>query len=256
MVEPGNEYLWYLAFALIGVVAGFVNTLAGGGSLLTLPVLMLAGLPPHIANASNRVAVFLQGVAGTTAFDREGRLDRSNAFAISAPTLIGSLGGAVTAAYLPNDILKPVLLTAMMTIAVVLLVRPTLLAPPPEGTPRTLSEAPMAIPVLVAVGFYGGFAQAGVGIFLLAAFGGMLRYDLVRANALKLLVTTAFTGLALLVFIGAGQVRWIPGLALAVGMVTGARIAVRFAISTGQETLRKFVLGVAIVSCIAAWVRG
>ncbi len=246
---------WYLALVAVGVAAGFVNTLAGGGSLLTLPVLMLAGLPPHVANASNRVAVFLQGLAGASAFDREGQLDRGAALSIALPTLVGAFAGASTAAYLPNDILKPVLLSAMIVIALLLLVRPAVLAPPPHGTPRTVREAPGAFVVLVAIGFYGGFAQAGVGIFLLAAFGGLLRYDLVRANALKLLVTTAFTGLALLVFVGAGQVEWAPGLALAVGMVVGARLAVRFAITTGQETLRRFVLAFAIVSCVAAWLR-
>lgn len=244
---------WHLALCLVGVAAGFVNTLAGGGSLLTLPVLMLAGLPAHIANATNRVAVFLQGVAGTSAFDREGRLDRSASMALAAPTLVGALGGASTAAYIPSDVLKPVLLVAMMSIAVLLLVKPGVLAPRPGGEARGLRDVPSAIPVLFAIGFYGGFAQAGVGLFLLAAFGGLLRYDLVRANALKLLVTTAFTGLALLVFIGAGQVQWVPGMALAVGMVVGARLAVRFAITTGHETLRRFVLAFAILSCIAAW---
>ncbi len=255
MKDPQYALLWYGALAMVGVAAGFVNTLAGGGSLLTLPVLMLAGLPPQVANASNRVAVFLQGVAGTSAFDREGRLDRPASVAIAGPTLLGALGGASTAAYLPNDILKPVLLTAMISIAVLLMVRPQILAPSPDGTPRSLREVPGSIPVLIAIGFYGGFAQAGVGIFLLATFGGLLRYDLVRANALKLLVTTAFTGLALLVFVGAGQVEWVPGLALAAGMVLGARLAVRFAIATGHETLRRFVLVVAIVSSVAAWLR-
>ena len=250
-----DEIFWYVALAVVGVAAGFVNTLAGGGSLLTLPVLMLAGLPPHVANASNRVAVFLQGLAGTSAFDRAGQLDRAASLGIAAPTLLGALGGAATAAYLPGEVLKPVLLAAMIGIAVVLLVRPAILAPDPGGTARALRDVPVAMPVLVAIGFYGGFAQAGVGIFLLAAFGGLLRYDLVRANALKLLVTTAFTGLALLVFVGAGHVWWVPGLALAVGMVLGARLAVGFAITTGQETLRRFVLAVAIVSSIAAWLR-
>jgi hypothetical protein len=253
VLDSPHALLWHLAFALVGVAAGAVNTLAGGGSLLTLPVLMLAGMPPHVANASNRVAVFLQGVAGTSAFDREGALDRSAAVAITLPTLAGSFAGAVVAAYLPGEILKPVLLVAMMLVAAALLVRPALLAPAPGGEPRTLGETPGAVPALVAIGFYGGFAQAGVGLFLLAAVGGMLRYDLVRANALKMLVTTAFTGLALVVFIGFGQVWWLPGLALAAGMVVGTRLAVRFAIDARHETLRRLVLVVAIASCVAAW---
>lgn len=254
-MQSDEALLWHGALVLVGVAAGFVNTLAGGGSLLTLPVLMLAGLEAHVANGTNRVAVFLQSLAGTSAFDREGQLDRSAAFAIALPSLFGALAGASTAAYLPGGVLKPALLVAMIAIAVLMLVRPAVLAPHPDGVPRTLRESPAAVPALFAIGFYGGFVQAGVGILLLAALGGLLRYDLVRANALKLLVVMMFTGLALVVFIAVGQVWWIPGLALSIGTVVGSRLGVRFAVRTGHETLRRVVLAVAIVSCVAVWLR-
>lgn len=253
MLESPGDWGWLGLLALVGIAAGFVNTLAGGGSLLTLPVLMLAGLPPHVANASNRVGVLLQCIAGTAFFDRAGRLDRSMALSVSAPILLGAVGGAATAAYLPGDVLKPVLLGAMVAIACLMLLRPAVLVPQPGEAVRTLVETPVAYPTLLVVGFYGGFAQAGVGILLLAAFGGLLRMDLVRSNAMKLLVNTGLTAIALLIFLVAGQVHWRPGLALALGMVLGARLAVTFAIQTGHENLRRFVLVVAIAACIAAW---
>ena len=253
MAEVSDNLLWYGALLVVGVGAGFVNTLAGGGSLLTLPVLMLAGLPAHLANGTNRVAVLLQSLTGAAFFDREGRLDRTGIVPLMGPTFLGALGGAATAAYLPGDVLKPVLLVAMILIALTLLFWPDVLAPESGGRALGLGETRSGWWVLGAIGFYGGFAQAGVGILLLAALGGILRYDLVRANALKLLLVAGLTSLALAVFLFAGQVRWLPGLVLALGMVAGARLAVGFAMGSGREGLRRFVLVTAIVSCVAAW---
>ncbi len=255
MPASAQDWLWPAVLVAAGLVAGFVNTLAGGGSILTLPLLMLAGLPPHVANGTNRVAVFLQSLAGTTDFNRHGLVHRGAVVGLLVPTLLGALLGAVTAAYLPGELLEPVLLLAMAGVAITLLVRPEILAPRPGGAPRDVRDAPLALPALFAIGFYGGFAQAGVGLLLLSVLGGLLRYDLVRANALKLLVITAFTGLALVVFVVAGQVWWVPGLALSVGMVAGSRLGVRFALQAGHETLRRIVLVGALLSCAAAWFR-
>lgn len=246
-----HSLFWYGVLILVGLAAGFVNTLAGGGSLLTLPLLLLAGLPPHIANGTNRVAVFLQSVAGTMAFDRKGVLDRGAILSLSLPTLVGSLAGSGAAVFLPARILEPALLGAMLMVAVTLVLWPSLLAPPPGDSARALSEVRGAWAVFFGIGFYGGFAQAGVGFFLLAALGGLLRYDLARSNALKLLLVTAFTGLALLVFVLAGQVWWIPGLALSVGTVAGSRLGVRFAIEARQDLLRWVVVGIVVASCLA-----
>jgi uncharacterized membrane protein YfcA len=246
---------WYAWLGLVGVAAGFVNTLAGGGSVLTLPALMLAGMPANLANGTNRVAVLAQSIASTAFFDRAGRLDRRAAIAITVPTLAGALLGASSAALLPPDVLKPVLLAAMMALAVSLLLFPRLLDPVEGHEPLTLRESPKGALALFAIGVYGGFVQAGVGLFLLAALGGLLRYDLVRSNALKGIAITAFTGLSLAVFAGAGQVVWLPGVVLAVGMVLGAWLAVRFAVRRGRETLRRLVLGVAIATCVLAWLR-
>ena len=242
----------FLLLAVVGIFAGFMNTLAGGGSLLTLPALMLFGLPADIANGTNRVAVLAQALASTTFFDREGRFDRSGLGALLLPALLGALVGAASASQVPASYLKPILLVVMTTIALVMLFAPQLIAPAPnQAEPRAPDNKSFV--TFFAIGLYGGFAQAGVGIFLLAGLGGLLRYDLVHANSVKSAIAASFTALALVIFLVAGQVQWLPGIAMAVGMVLGARIAVFLAIKSGNEMLHRIVLVLVLISCGAAW---
>ena len=244
IAEPWGATL----LVVVGVAAGFVNTLAGGGSLLTLPALMLLGLPADVANGTNRISVVAQSAAGALGFDAAGSLDRKRMLAIVGPTLVGSVLGAVAASVLPVPLLEPILIGALLLMATSLVYRPNFLTPAPgEGPPlKGLGTGDRL--GLVAVGFYGGFIQAGVGIFLLALLGGRLRYDLVRANALKTLIVAFFTLLALTVFVVQDQVDWLTGLVLAGGTVAGARLAVRFAIGASPEALRRIVF-VAAVGC-------
>ena len=225
-----------------GLLAGIVNTLAGGGSMLSLPALMMLGMPADIANATNRVGIFLQSIAGAKGFWDYDRLDSSAIGPILVPTLAGALIGSVAASYLPVWLLKPTLLCSMVLMALVMLVRPGTISPA-DGTPvRKLNETPLAIVSLFFAGMYGGFVQAGVGFILIAALAGGLRYDLVRTNALKMVCTAVLSGVALIVFVARDQVMWFPGLVLAVGMVIGATLSVRFAISVSQKTLKWLLL--------------
>lgn len=245
--------LWFIALLLsTGFVAGIINTLAGGGSNLTLPALMVMGMPPDVANATNRVAVFLQGVAGSTGFYRNDRLPRHDIKAIVIPTLVGSIFGSLLASYAPPGLLKYMLLGAMLTMTVVMLVKPSVVAPPPDTVPFLVRERPSSIPILLLAGFYGGFVQAGVGFILIAAFAGSLRYDLVRSNALKMFTTLFFTAIALAIFIYNDQVLWIPGLTLSIGTVLGAYGAVKFAIKAKPSTLKWFLFVMTLTGCIAA----
>lgn len=236
-----------------GVIAGFINTLAGGGSLLTLPALMIMGMPADIANATNRVSVFLQASEGVRGFNRHGMLPRDAVMSLLLPTGSGAVIGALAASLMPVVVLEPVLLTTMIAMAILIVVRPKTVAPPPGTVPLQVRESPLGMAGLFAAGLYGGFVQAGVGFILLAALTGALRYDLVRANALKMAATALFGGLALLVFVLRGQVLWIPGLLLALGAVVGVRLSVRFAISVSQDVLRWFLLAMVVAVCLAAW---
>jgi uncharacterized membrane protein YfcA len=235
-----------------GLIAGVINTLAGGGSNLTLPALMIMGLPADVANATNRVGVVLQSIVGTRAFDRHGKLERGDAVGILIPTLLGSGVGAMAASYLPPIYLKPILLATMVGMAVIMLLRPNLMAPLPDEMPKHVSGNWPAWFTLFVAGVYGGFVQAGVGFILLAALVGSLRYDLVRANALKMLCTAVLTVLALGIFVWRDQVLWIPGLVLAVGTMTGAQLGVKLALRVSQNTLKWFLFLMTLVASAAA----
>lgn len=230
-----------LLLSSTGFVAGIINTLAGGGSNLTLPALMMLGLPADIANGTNRVAVLMQGIVGVAGFDRHNSLDRPAVIPILIPTIIGGITGALAAAVLPNLYLKPVLLLSILIMSAVILLRPAVMAPEP-GTP-TLSpgDNKAAWWGLFGAGIYGGFVQAGVGFMLLAALAGGLRYDLVRANALKMASVMAFTVVSVAVFIVFDQVRWAPGLILAAGTMAGAHLAVKFAVKASPATIKWFL---------------
>jgi uncharacterized membrane protein YfcA len=252
----GPEGFWQVPLLLVaGLVAGFVNTLAGGGSLLTIPLLMLLGLPAQHANATNRIGVFLHSLAGGEAFHRHGLLDRHAAATLLPPALAGALAGALAASQLPATIFEPVLLAGLALIALTLVWKPRILAPTQGAATLGIRERPFAAFALFGAGFWGGFLQAGVGIFLLASFSGLLRFDLVRANALKVVMVAAFTGISLLVFIAADQIVWLPGLVLAAGSVTGARLAVRFAVATEHEILRRVIFGLVLAALAAVWLR-
>ncbi len=235
-----------------GFIAGFINTIAGGGSMLTLPALMIFGIPADVANGTNRVGVFLQGIAGARRFQKLGKLEPRTIVPTLIPALSGSLLGSLLASFLPVIWLKPTLLITMLGMALLMLLKPSVVAPPP-GTPTyTLQERPLAWVMLFLSGVYGGFVQAGVGFILIAALAGSLRYDLVRANALKMAITAALTTVALAVYFVRDQVLIIPGLLLAAGSVAGVFASVRFAISVPQEVLKWILFAMVLLACAGA----
>jgi len=237
-----------------GIAAGFINTMAGGGSLLTLPALMLVGLPADIANASNRVSVVSQSVSGVYLYAREGKLKRRAAMSVLLPTIGGSLLGALAASRAPTWLLQPVLLVTMVLVALLMALKPELAMGEADDLARPMT--PRGAAGLFAAGLYGGFIQAGVGFVLLAVLGALLRYDLIRANALKLACTMVFGVVALGVFVAAGQVSWLPACVLALASVLGSQLGVRFALKMQQRVLRWIVLVSVICSCIAVVLKG
>ncbi|MDD9890139.1 MAG: sulfite exporter TauE/SafE family protein [Gammaproteobacteria bacterium] len=238
---------------ITGFLAGGINTVAGGGSNLTLPALMVFGLPADIANGTNRVAILMQSLVGVAGYDKYQTLDRPAIVPILIPTIIGGIVGALAAAVIPNVFLKPILLGTILTMSVVILVRPDVISPPP-GTP-TLSpnEHRGAWWGLFAAGVYGGFVQAGVGFILLAALAGGLRYDLIRANALKMACALAFTIVAVAIFIAFDQVWWIPGIILALGSMAGAHLAVKIAVNASQQSIKWFLFVMTLFAVAAGF---
>ncbi|MDD1781323.1 sulfite exporter TauE/SafE family protein [Enterovibrio sp. ZSDZ35] len=238
---------------VLGFLAGIINTLAGGGSNLTIPALIVLGMPAEVANATNRVGVLMQSVSGIAGFRHHDRLETSDLVGILIPMLGGGLVGASAAAWLPSDIIKPLLLGTMLLMAFIMLIKPSVIAPDPDVPFRKVKDTPVSWIGLTVAGFYGGFVQAGVGFVLIAALCGTLRYDLVRGNALKLVCTLAFTSVSLVIFIWQDLILWLPGLLLALGSMVGAWLAVKFAIKASPQVLKWFLFIMTLVGCVFAY---
>jgi uncharacterized membrane protein YfcA len=245
------EWLGPLLLVLAGAVAGFINTVAGAGSILTIPALLLVGVPADAANATNRIGVLAQSLSGGAGFHRAGKVPWEAVPRVVFPTLGGAALGAYLAATLPERPIRLLLLGAMVVMGAMLWWRPNALAPDPGERAKRLRERPSSVLWLVVVGFYGGFLQLGVGILLLFVLGGLLRYDLVRANALKVVTVGIYTVGAMAVFIVRGKVWWLEGAATALGTVFGSQLAVRFAVTRGTRWIRVALLVMIAVSVIA-----
>lgn len=235
-----------------GLIAGIINTLAGGGSNLTLPALMIMGLPADAANATNRVGVIMHTLVTLRSFSRHGKLPLNDAKGLLIPVLVGGLVGSVLASYLPTTYLKPILLTTMISMSLLMLLRPGLVFPSAEEQPQVLVRWGKSWWLLVLAGVYGGFVQAGVGFVLIAVIAGGLRYDLIRTNALKIMCTGAFTSVALALFIWRGQVVWVPGLILASATMVGGLIGVRLALNISPKVMKWVLFVMTVVVSIAA----
>ncbi|MBS3820252.1 MAG: sulfite exporter TauE/SafE family protein [Phycisphaerae bacterium] len=242
------EWWLYIAIPLSGAVAGFINTLAGSGSLITLPLLMLAGLPPTVANGTNRVAILLQSGVGLGGFQKRGLLDVHDGWKPVIPAVLGAVLGAQLAVELTEAAMKAAIAALMIVMLGVILIQPKRWLEGKAAAERTFGWLQGV--AFFGIGVYGGFIQAGVGVFLLAGLVLAGGYDLVRANAVKLLVVLAFTVVALVVFVIGGKVDWPMGLLLAAGNVLGAWIATATAARRGARFVRWLLI--AVVAAAAA----
>jgi uncharacterized membrane protein YfcA len=242
---------WYIYPLIVaaGFAAGFINTLAGSGSLITLPLLIFAGFPATVANGTNRVAVFLQTIVAVHRFHKSGTLDLRRGLQLTVPAIFGAVLGAQIAVNLNERVMETVIGVLMAVMLVIVLLRPKRWL---AGRPEMLAHRPGWLQVLVffLIGIYGGFIQAGVGIFLLAGLVLGAGYELVRANAIKNLAVMVFTFFALFVFVLNDQVEWLPGLVLAAGNMLGAWVAARMAVEKGAGFVRWTLIAVIVVSAI------
>ncbi len=239
---------------VVGFIAGTVNVLAGGGSLLTLPVLIFLGLPPTVANGTNRVAILVQNIGASLSFRRHGLLDGRWVRLAGIPALLGALLGIWLAVRVGEATLQRVLAGIMVMVAIWTVwnpVKPPLhgaKAPPAGGRARALLMMGFFL-----VGVYGGFIQAGVG-FLVLALVAAAGLDLVRGNAMKVALVLLFTPLALAGFAMNGMVDWALGASLAVGNLLGGLLGVRLNIRKGQDWIRGVVVVMVLIFALRLWV--
>ena len=232
---------WYLILAVIGVgfLAGFINTVAGSGSLLTLPLLMFLGLPANVANGTNRIAILLQNIVGITSFRQQKVLSFREGLRIGIPAAIGSILGARIAVNLNDEIMGRTIGGLLILMFFLVMLKPEKWMGK-QGQP-SLSRW-LEVVIFFVIGIYGGFIQAGVGFFLLAGLVLGSGLELVRANAVKVFIVFLYTPFALAVFIIHQQVDYKLGLILAAGNMIGAFAGSRLAVKWGAKVVRYFLL--------------
>lgn len=246
------EILEILLILGVGLVAGFINTVAGGGSLISLPVLIFLGLPSSVANATNRVAIFSQNVFGVVGFKSKGIGEFKYSLILGISALFGAIAGAKLAVDIRGELFNKIL--AVVMIVVVFLTISGKTRPKQQmGEKNTLKSRIIGIIVFFFIGIYGGFIQAGVGFLIIAALTTIHGFTLVKTNSIKMFVVLIYTIAALAVFIYEGQVNWIYGGVLAVGNSAGAWFASRWSVEKGDKAIKIFLVITVVALAIKLW---
>ena len=214
-----------------GVLAGVINAMAGGGSMLTIPLLVAAGVPGNIANGSNRIGVLGANGAAAMSFRRVGVRGMDRAHRVLVPVIGGSVVGSFVVSRVSDAAFERAF--AVLLVPLILLS----LRPPKASSGRAPWGTSTTAIVFTAIGLYGGAVQAGVGLVLVAALAraGM---DLVTANSVKVVIILIVTAVAMPAFILGGQVRWLPACVLAVGFSAGGWVGARIAVRGGERVVR------------------
>lgn len=232
-----------------GFLAGFINTLAGSGSIITVPLLMFLGLPATIANATNRIMIFFSFVVGVASFKKQKVFKIRENIRLAFPAIVGAIIGAFIASDINEEILTKIIGGLMVFMLFTIIYKPQKWLK--ERADNTVAKFTISqYIVMFFIGLYGGFIQIGVGLFLLSGLVLSVGYDLVKANAVKLLIVLVYTAFALAIFIFNKQVDFIVGLLLATGSMIGAYIATRVAVSWGPKFVRWVLIMVVVVAAI------
>jgi uncharacterized membrane protein YfcA len=245
---------WYLVLAVIGVgfIAGIINTVAAGGSLLALPMLIIPlGIPSVNANAINRIAILLQNIIAVKRYQKKEVLNLKTDYKIGIPAVIGSLIGAFIATLISAPAMDTAIGVVMLVMFLVIIIDPNSWVKDRKDQPPI--KRWLQYLVFFFIGMYGGFIQAGVGFFLLSGLVLGCGHDLLKANGIKVLVILLYTPIALIMFIWGGLLTWeyvLYGLLLAVGNMAGAYVGVNLAVKMGAKFLRYMLLFAILVAAV------
>ena len=237
-------------FLIAGVATGIINTLAGSGSLITLPIfIFLCGLDAQVANATNRIGVLIQTPVAMKTFHKHGNLPLEGAGWLVLATVPGALLGAWLSTILSKDALFQAIGVLMIFMLFVIFLKPKRWLKNSTASAKN-NKKPMTLLVFFLIGVYGGFIQAGVGIFLIASLVLMANYDLIKGNGVKLLLVFLFNIPALIYFQYKGLIHWEYGLLMAVAQAVGAYIGAIFANKYPQanEYIRYLLIIIVIAS--------
>ncbi|MEW8627389.1 MAG: sulfite exporter TauE/SafE family protein [Candidatus Thiodiazotropha sp.] len=226
-----------LLLALVGVAAGWLNVMAGGGSLLTVPVMLFMGIPGPVANGTNRIAILAQNITAVTAFRRRGYSDFKLGLSLAAAASVGAIGGASIGVKLDGVWFDRIL--ALVMVGVMILMATGHDKIKPTGGDSKAKNLFAGHLLMVAAGFWGGFIQIGVGFILMPILHKVLGLDLVRVNMHKVLIVLVYTVVALGIFASNLELMWWVGISLAIGNSIGGWLGAHTTITHGEALIRR-----------------
>ncbi|WP_417380893.1 sulfite exporter TauE/SafE family protein [Gimesia sp.] len=253
----------YLLLAGVGCIAGILNVLAGGGSLILMPIMVFLDIPGAVTNGTVRIAILGQNLTAIAGFKQKGFSDYRLSLTLALCALPGTVIGAFLGTKLSNAWFNRVLAVVMLGVLVTMILgnrkkkKPNQKVEAPsagsanveELSTNTASEPPVPVTaylLMVLAGFYGGFIQAGVGFILIAIIHNVMNIDLLRTNMHKVFIVAVYTVAAIGIFAWQGQIWWGTGLVLMMGMSVGGWIGSNLAVKKGDAFIRT-VLYIALV---------
>ncbi len=232
-----DDLLKYSLLLVTGFFTGILNIMAGGGSILTLPALIYIGLDPNLANGTNRIFILMQNLTAVVAFSNEKMSYFKESFRLALFTIPGAIIGALAAVRIEGDVFVKIL--GVVTIVLSLL----MFIPVKTGENASPVKSRLALyPLLFAIGFYGGFIQAGTGIFIMFILRSFLKIDLVKVNVHKVFIAFIFTIPAFFIFVYHGQIDWLAGLFLGIGSIFGAWFSAKTVLKLGEKVVKIVLL--------------
>ncbi len=249
------EYLDFVWLLLAGLVSGFINVVAGGGSLITLPVLVFIGLPTYQANATNRLGIIIQGITSVAGFRSKGVSAWPFDLYLGITASLGAIVGARVSIDIPDDIFNRIIALIMILVVITIIVQRK---PNYEIRPERMT-LPYKIAAHVAfffIGIYGGFIQAGSGYLIIAALTMINRFSLTKTNSAKMMIALVYTLSAIGVFILNDAIHWIYAIVLSVGNGIGAWFSARWSVAIGDVWIKRIMVIMVIALAIKLWFFG
>lgn len=232
--------LLLIGLFFIGIIAGSLNTLAGGGSLLSLPILIFLGLPAPVANATNRIAIFLQNIFSVSGFYSKGIMVYPFNVWMGISAFLGCIIGASLAVDISEELFNTILGIVIVSAVIYMAINPMKYIKKKEDTSKKATIT--SVIIFFFIGIYGGFIQAGVGYLVIMALTMVNGFSLVKTNSIKVFVALTYTLMALGIFIYHGLVNWEYGIPLALGNATGGWLSSRWSVQKGDQWIRYFVM--------------
>ena len=236
---------------ICGVIAGFINTVAGGGSLLTLPILIFMGLPSNIANGTNRIAIFMQNIFSISGYKSRGVSDFKYSSWLSVSALIGSIIGAKIAINIDEDMFNKILSAVIIIVVLTIIYNKKTFNINSENI--SIEKKIISVIMFFFIGIYGGFIHAGVGFLILSILSNYNGIQLSKANSIKVFVVFVYTFFALIVFIMENKINWILGINLGIGNSIGGWIASRWSYNKPDKIIKIFIIISSAIMAIKLW---